>query len=192
MTGAERKNQWFRNRCMSGIATFIGYVLFRPRGPANQTGGFLSSIQTIHTILSRHAQFSCSFSYPSPAVPAIRYKTRRCKATRGEGTFNVANRRCVHPPRFRDKTGQTPGVTIKKKRKRLRDRVRLARRGLVKRYRIVLVTLRKFNFKFCSAWELFLANFLLAFYLLLLANFRVSKRNVDSSFMINIFFPLLN
>jgi len=53
---------------MSGIATFIGYVMFRPRGPANQTGGFLSSIQTIHTILSRHAQFSYSFSYPSPAV----------------------------------------------------------------------------------------------------------------------------
>lgn len=60
---------------MSGIATFIGYVLFRPRSPANQTGGFLSSIQTIHTILSRHAQFSCSFSYPSPAVQ--RYAVRQ-------------------------------------------------------------------------------------------------------------------
>jgi len=80
---------------MSGMATFIGSVLFRPRGPANQTGGFLSSIQTIHTILSRHAQFSCPFPYPSPAVQrsSIRHDDVKPNASGAdEGTFSVASR----------------------------------------------------------------------------------------------------
>lgn len=50
-----------------GIDTLIGYVLFRPRGPANQTSRSLSSIQTIYTILEPPCS-TCPFPYPSSTV----------------------------------------------------------------------------------------------------------------------------
>lgn len=136
---------------MSGIATFIGYVLFRPRSPANQTGGFLSSIQTIHTILSRHAQFSCSFSYPSPAVQ--RYAIRQSDIKPHEARAKAKERLAlpiVGPQsfplcRFRsaaDRIRQPDRwVTIKKMQQ---NKIRIIWKGFVKAqvHICVLVTLR--------------------------------------------------
>lgn len=59
-----------------GIDTLIGYVLFRPRGPANQTSRSLSSIQTIYTILEPPCS-TCPFPYPFLDHIQIWTKTRR-------------------------------------------------------------------------------------------------------------------
>lgn len=59
-----------------GIDTLIGYVLFRPRSPANQTSRSLSSIQTIYTILEPPCS-TCPFPYPFLDHIQIWTKTRR-------------------------------------------------------------------------------------------------------------------
>lgn len=158
MTGAERKNQWFRNRYMSGIATFIGYVLFRPRGPANQTGGFLSSIQTIHTILSRHAQFSCSFSSiplrPVQRSPGVRHGGVKPHGAKERLTLPIVG---VHPLRCRGRTepDELGGVTIKRKKKGgSRDRLVSEKSSSSG---IALVTLR--NRFVCSPWNYYRRTF---------------------------------